>query len=53
MDNGSLGVKGEGKAKLFSNLVDEREGILWIWLVPSFVRIGKGVLVAQHWLPVL
>ena len=42
----------EGKDKLFSNLVNEREGILWFRLVPSFVGIGKGVLVAQHWLPV-
>ena len=53
MDNGSLGVKGEGKAKLFSNLVDEREGILWFRLVPSFVGVGKGVLVGDDWLPVL
>ena len=43
----------EVKDQLFSNLVNEREGILWFRLVPSFVGIGKGVLVAQHWLPVL
>ena len=53
-----MGVKGGGKAtcaqhKSFSNLVDEREGIIWLRLAPSFVGIGKTVLVAQHWLPVL
>ena len=53
MDNGSLGVKGEGKAKLFSNLVNEREGILWFRLVPSLVGIGKAVLVGDDWLPVV
>ena len=43
----------EVKDQLFSNLVNEREGILWFRLMPTFAGVGKGVLEGEDWLPVV